>query len=94
MVNAADKAWFARLKPKGFRIAGKSGTAQIPVAGHYDEGRTIGSYIGFAPADDPQFIMLIVLNDPTSSEWGANTAAPLWMEIAQELFVYYGLMPG
>jgi len=93
MVNAVNQAWFVRLKPPGFKIAGKTGTAQIPLAGHYDEEKTIASFIGFAPADQPRFIMLVTLREPTSSEWGANTAAPLWLEIAEELFLYYGLMP-
>lgn len=93
MVNAVEKAWFNHLKPKGFKIAGKTGTAQIPISGHYDEEKTIASFIGFAPADDPQFIMLVTLREPSSSEWGANTAAPLWLEISQDFFTYFNLLP-
>ncbi len=93
MVNATEKAWFDQLKPKGFKIATKTGTAQIPIAGHYDEEKTIASCIGFAPADNSRFVMLVTLQEPTSSPWGANTAAPLWIEIAKELIVYYGIMP-
>lgn len=72
-------------------VAGKTGTAQIPVAGRYDEDRTIGSFIGFAPAEDPKFVMLISLNEPTSSPWGANTAAPVWFNIAEKLSYYWNL---
>lgn len=93
MVNAVEKAWFARLKPKEFKVAGKTGTAQIPIAGHYDEKKTIASCVGFAPADEPKFVILVTLREPTASPWGANTAAPLWLEIAKELFIYYGIMP-
>lgn len=94
MVNAVENGEAKWAKPKGFRIAGKTGTAQIPVAGHYDEEKTIASFIGFAPADEPKFIMLVTLREPTSSPWGSETAAPLWFDIAKELFTYYGIQPG
>lgn len=94
MVNAVDNGEAKWAKPKGYRIAGKTGTAQIPVAGHYDEEKTIASFIGFAPADEPKFIMLVTLREPTSSPWGAETAAPLWFDIAKEFFTYYGIQPG
>ena len=93
MVNAVDNGEAQWAKPTGYRIAGKTGTAQIPVAGHYDEEKTVASFVGFAPADDPQFVMLVTLREPTSSPWGSETAAPLWMNISQELFHYYGVMP-
>jgi len=94
MVNAVDNGEAKWAKPEGYRIAGKTGTAQIPVAGHYDEEKTIASFVGFAPADDPAFIMLVTLREPSSSPWGSETAAPLWFEIADELFTYYGIQPG
>ena len=93
MVNAIDNGEAKWAKPKGFRIAGKTGTAQIPVAGHYDEEKTIASFVGFAPADKPKFVMLVTLREPTSSPWGSETAAPLWFDIAKELFTYYGILP-
>jgi len=93
MVNAVDNGEAKWAKPKGFRIAGKTGTAQIPVAGHYDEEKTIASFVGFAPADNPKFVMLVTLREPTSSPWGSETAAPLWFDIAKELFTYYGILP-
>lgn len=94
MVNAVDNGEAKWAKPVGYRIAGKTGTAQIPVAGHYDKEKTIASFIGFAPADDPKFIMLVTLREPASSPWGAETAAPLWFGIAKEIFTYYGIQPG
>jgi cell division protein FtsI (penicillin-binding protein 3) len=79
--------------PKGYRIAGKTGTAQIALAGHYDEEKTIASFIGFAPADDPQFVMLVKLREPQSSQWGSETAAPLWFSIAKDLFIRMKIPP-
>lgn len=93
MVSAVDNGEAKWAKPKGFRIAGKTGTAQIPVAGHYDKDRTIASFVGFAPADKPKFVMLVRLTEPTSSPWGSETAAPLFFDIAKELFTYYGISP-
>jgi stage V sporulation protein D (sporulation-specific penicillin-binding protein) len=93
MINAVDNGEAKWAKPKGYRIAGKTGTAQIPVAGHYDETKTIASFVGFAPADNPRFVMLVTLREPSSSPWGSETAAPLFFTIAKELFLYLGIPP-
>lgn len=93
LVNAVNKgeAQFARVK--GYRIAGKTGTAQIPIAGHYDPNKTIASFIGYAPADNPKFAMLVVIDKPTTSIYGAETAAPLFFNISRKLFDYYHIPP-
>ena len=93
LVYTVDKgeASFARLP--GYRIAGKTGTASVPVAGHYDPSQTIASFIGFAPADNPKFSMLVILNHPTTSIYGSETAAPVFFGIAKELLAYYGIAP-
>jgi cell division protein FtsI/penicillin-binding protein 2 len=93
MVNAVNKgeASFARLK--GYRVAGKTGTASIPIQGHYDPTQTIASFVGFAPAESPKFVMLVILNRPTASIYGAETAAPIFFDIAKSLFRYYGIPP-
>ncbi|NMC35732.1 penicillin-binding protein 2 [Candidatus Beckwithbacteria bacterium] len=91
MVAAVDYGDAKWARPKGYRIAGKTGTAQVSVAGHYDEEKTIASFVGFAPADDPAFVMLTIIEEPTSSPWGSETAAPLFFTIAKKLFVYMGI---
>lgn len=93
MINAVDNGEAKWAKPKGYRIAGKTGTAQIPVAGHYDDTKTIASFIGFAPADNPLFVMLVTLREPTSSPWGSETAAPLFFKIARDVFLYKRILP-
>ncbi len=97
MIDAVDKGEAQFYKKKigvgSFKIAGKTGTAQIPVAGHYDPTKTIASFVGFAPADDPKFVMLVRYTEPTTSIYGADTAAPTFFEIAKELFTYYGIAP-
>lgn len=93
MVAAVEEGEAKWAKPKGYRVAGKTGTAQIPVAGHYDDKKTIASFVGFAPADNPRFVMLVTLREPTSSQWGSETAAPLFFNIARDIFSYYGISP-
>lgn len=93
MVSAVDNGETRVIKPAGFRIAGKTGTAQIPIAGHYDSTKTITSFVGFAPVDNPAFVMLVTLREPTSSPWGSETAAPIFFAIARELFSYLGISP-
>lgn len=93
LVNAVENGEAKWAKLKGYRIAGKTGTAQIPVAGHYDPNKTIASFIGFAPADDPKFAMLVVIDRPTTSIYGAETAAPIFFDIAKDLFSYYKIPP-
>ncbi|MBP9719145.1 MAG: penicillin-binding protein 2 [Candidatus Levybacteria bacterium] len=93
LVHAVHKgeAQFARVK--GYRIAGKTGTAQIPIEGHYDPHKTIASFIGFAPANDPKFAMLVIIDRPTTSIYGAETAAPLFFNISKDLLTYYDISP-
>ena len=93
MVSAVNEGEAKFTRIKGFKIAGKTGTAQIPVAGHYDANKTIASFVGFAPADDPKFVMLIRYDEPSSSIFGAETAAPTFFEISRQLFNYYKIAP-
>lgn len=93
MVAAVESGEAKAFVPKGFKIAGKTGTAQIPVAGHYDANKTIASFVGFAPADDPKFVMLVRYDEPTSSIYGSETAAPTFFAIAKELFPYFRIAP-
>ena len=79
LVNAVNKGEASWTRLKGYRVAGKTGTASIPVKGRYDPNQTIASFIGFAPADNPKFAMLVVLDRPTSSIYGAETAAPIFL---------------
>jgi cell division protein FtsI/penicillin-binding protein 2 len=79
----------------GYRIAGKSGTAEIPGEGGYLKDQTIVSFVGFAPADDPRFVVLIKLDrpDPGISIWATHTAAPVFAQVARRLFDYLGIPP-
>lgn len=87
MIQAVDKGEAKWAKPQGIAIAGKTGTAQIPIEGHYDPEKTIASFIGFFPAENPQYTMLVSLREPKTSPWGSETAAPLWFAIAKQLML-------
>jgi cell division protein FtsI (penicillin-binding protein 3) len=67
----------------GLRIAGKTGTAQKVdfVRGGYSRGR-IASFVGYFPAEDPEVVMLVVVDEPHTTIWGGTAAAPLFRAIA------------
>jgi len=77
----------------GYRIAGKTGTAQIPIAGGYDDPWTIASFVGYGPASNPRLIILVKLDRPTSSPYGGQTASPVFARLASRLFVLMGVPP-
>ncbi len=77
----------------GYRVAGKTGTAQIPTPYGYHPSDTIGSFVGYVPADDPQFIVLVKLDKPAASPWGSQTAAPTFRAIAERLLAYLQIPP-
>jgi cell division protein FtsI/penicillin-binding protein 2 len=79
----------------GYRIAGKSGTAQIPGPNGYEADATIVSFVGFAPADDPRFAILVKLDrpDPQISIWATHTAAPVFAQVTRRLFDYMHIPP-
>ena len=91
MVQAVEQGEAKWAAPKGYVVAGKTGTAQIAVEGHYDREKTTASFVGFAPADNPRFVMIVKLSEPQSSQWAAETAAPLWFEIAKKLLAKYNI---
>jgi cell division protein FtsI/penicillin-binding protein 2 len=77
----------------GYRVAGKTGTAQIPVPGGYDPTLTVASFAGYLPADDPAFVILVVINKPRTSPWGNQVAAPVFANIAKQLVVLFDVPP-
>ncbi|KKQ24204.1 MAG: Peptidoglycan glycosyltransferase [Candidatus Roizmanbacteria bacterium GW2011_GWC2_37_13] len=93
LVSTIENAEAVWDRPKDYKIGGKTGTAQIAIQGHYDPSLTNASFIGFAPADKPKFIALVILKEPKTSPWGSETAAPIFFEIAKDLIVYYGITP-
>jgi cell division protein FtsI/penicillin-binding protein 2 len=77
----------------GYRVAGKTGTAQIPTEFGYDPSVTNASFIGWGPVDDPQFMIYVWLNAPTSSIWGSQTAAPTFSKVAEQTVILLNIPP-
>jgi cell division protein FtsI/penicillin-binding protein 2 len=95
MVSAVDNGVARKGAVQGYRIAGKTGTAQTykygkPLTG---PGTTITSFIGFAPINDPKFAILIKMDRPRTTIWAEGSVAPLFSQIAQFLFKYYNIPP-
>lgn len=68
-------------------IAGKTGTAQIASAGQYTKGHHVASFVGFWPADKPQYVMLISLGEPKGARYyGGQIAAPVFKSIAEDIY--------
>lgn len=87
MMAEAVARGIPRAQVPGYQVAGKTGTAQLPTPFGYDAQKTIASFVGFAPVEDPRVIVLVRLDEPVSSSWGAQTAAPTFARLAQRLFV-------
>jgi len=80
----------------GYRVAGKSGTAQIPTVGGYDPQQVIVSYAGFGPVSDPQVVILVNLDRPdvpSNMRWGVYTAAPVFQKVMARVLTLMGVPP-
>lgn len=98
LVSVVERGHGKKAAVEGYKIAGKTGTAQIPKpaeegGGYYDDKHT-GSFAGFFPADNPKFAMLVKLTDPKNTEWAESSAAPTFGEMAKWLLDYYQIPPG
>lgn len=78
----------------GYRLAGKTGTALIPPpTGTYSENETIASFVGYGPAENPRFVILVRIDRPLVHHTGAEVAAPVFRNIAQWLLTYLKIPP-
>ena len=78
----------------GYRVAGKTGTAQIPVAGGYARHAYLPSFVGFAPADRPSLVGIVAVDAPQGMEYyGAQVAAPVFGTLMREVLLYLGVRP-
>jgi cell division protein FtsI (penicillin-binding protein 3) len=78
----------------GYTLAGKTGTAEKAVDGGYSESRFVASFVGFAPADNPELLVTIVVDEPQGSIYGSDVAAPAFGEIATFALPHLGIPPG
>ena len=78
---------------EGYRVAGKTGTAEIAVNGQYSSYATNASFVGWGPVDDPKFIVYVWLEKPKSSIWGSIVAAPVFRDVVKQLVVLMNIPP-
>jgi cell division protein FtsI/penicillin-binding protein 2 len=90
LVNVVENGHGKRAGVKGYFIAGKTGTAQVPYKDRpgYNPDLNIGSFIGFGPVDNPQFLMLVRIDNPRDVKFAESTAAPAFGEIATFILNY------
>src|SRR5438309_6162152 len=79
----------------GYEVAGKTGTAQKldPTTRRYSRAPGVLSFVGFAPADEPRFVMLVMLDEPKNEKWGSEAAAPIFSAIGREVLRYLDVPP-
>ena len=88
-----DEGTGGKAAVPGYRVAGKTGTAQKPVPGGYSPDKHLASFVGFAPARDPAFVALIAVDEPIGLYHGGDVAAPVFAAVARELLPYLGVPP-
>ncbi len=78
----------------GYTVCGKTGTAQkTDKSGNYARGKYISSFLGFAPADNPRLVILVVIDEPVNAHYGGTVAAPAFQNIAHETLQHLNVPP-
>lgn len=78
---------------EGYKVGGKTGTAQKYEDGHIANGKYISSFVGFFPSDKPQYLALVIIDEPQGTYYGSAVAAPVAKEIFQDIINIKNLQP-
>lgn len=89
----ADGGTASEVEVPGYELAGKTGTAQKVVDGTYSDSLYVASFVGFAPADDPELLAVVLVDEPVGVHTGGAVAAPAFGEIAAFALPYLGVAP-
>jgi cell division protein FtsI (penicillin-binding protein 3) len=93
MVYTVDNYTIGKKLVPGFKIAGKTGTAEIPEQQGYTNPLTITSFVGFLPAADPKIVVLVKIDEPKKSRWAEQVALPVFGDVARDAVQILGLAP-
>ena len=95
LVTIVDRGTGHAAAIPGYAVGGKTGTAQKmdPNTRRYSHAPGVLSFIGVAPADDPRFVMLVMLDEPKNEKWGSEAAAPIFSAIGREILRYLDVPP-
>jgi cell division protein FtsI/penicillin-binding protein 2 len=95
VVSAEGTATQARIE--GFDIAGKTGTTKKLIEGQYSNRHHVASFVGFFPAEDPQVVITVVVDEPKMKAgrtgYGGVVAAPAFQRVGKGIIAYLGLKP-
>ncbi|MBI3313145.1 MAG: penicillin-binding protein 2 [Candidatus Omnitrophica bacterium] len=96
LVRVVEEGTGKKAKIEGIPVGGKTGTAQkvLPGGRGYSHSNFVSSFIGFAPAEDPQLVMTVVLDDPKPLYYGGTVAAPVFKEVMEAALYSQGYVPG
>lgn len=78
---------------EGYRVGGKTGTAQKYEDGHIASGKYVSSFVGFFPADKPQYLALIIVDEPQGTYYGSAVAAPVAKDIFEDIIKIKNIQP-
>jgi stage V sporulation protein D (sporulation-specific penicillin-binding protein) len=90
--NVCEKGTGKRARIRGYRVGGKTGTAQLVENGVYADGDYVASFLGVAPVDDPRIVMLVKIEKP-HPYWGGVVAAPVFNRVAEKALWKLGVKP-
>jgi cell division protein FtsI (penicillin-binding protein 3) len=77
----------------GYKLAGKTGTAEKAINGEYSKDKYVASFVGFAPAKDPKLLAAVIVDEPKGEIYGGQVAAPAWREIVNFALSYLKISP-
>jgi cell division protein FtsI/penicillin-binding protein 2 len=91
--DVVDGVPFHGAAVKGYSVGGKTGTTLVSIPTGYDLNSTLASFVGFAPAQDPAFIMLVKIDQPKDDPLGGIVAAPVFGRLAPKILAYLNIKP-
>ena len=77
----------------GYPVAGKTGTAEKVIGGHYDHSRVVANFVGIVPSDNPRLVIGVMVDEPQPAHYGGLVSGPAFKEIAEEALRYLGVPP-
>ena len=94
MMNAVvDGVSYHRARVKGYHVGGKTGTTLVSIPTGYALDSTLATFVGFAPVEDPAFIMLVKIDQPKDDPLGGIVAAPVFGKLAPQILNYLNVPP-
>lgn len=93
LVSVVENGHAKKAQIPGWRVGGKTGTAQVPDkrGGYKSDDSIIGSFVGFAPYNDPRVAILVRVDEPIEGKMGETVAAPVFVEVAKFALEYYNV---